>query len=160
MKHVPARALFIACLVACLLATCSVSAQTCRVLQFRVMPAPDTKSACVLANGKVLMRLRGDDVDGLLARADIVAGKLNVAAAAAVSAGDVATKRSRNETQIVIGNRSIITIDRALARGSNSSHLGLAACLIRLRKSCCVTRFAHTCGLTVAMMVGRPTATP
>ncbi len=120
------RLLSLASLIMILLLAGPVAAESCRVLHFRAIRAPDGEAACVVANGKILMRLRGEDLDGLLSRASIVADKLNAVAAAGVSAGNVATRGSRTETRIVIREQNVISIDGVLARNCNSSHLGLA----------------------------------
>ncbi len=96
------------------------------VLQFAASPSADGSSVCVTGAGKVLLRLRGGADEQSAERARTVAEKLNQVAMAGAGPDDVAVKTSGKQAQIVIADRSIITIDAALAASSKSSPAALA----------------------------------
>ena len=105
----------------------STGVGTCNcLLQFEAFAGADNTSAQVVARGKVILRLRGGNAEGLLTRAQAIAQKMNTAAMSGARPTDVTVKAADQQAQLIVAGQAVVTVNAALAKSANSSAEGLA----------------------------------
>ena len=116
-----------AAVVVAVLVLVSTGVGTCNcLLQFEAFAGADNTSAQVVARGKVILRLRGGNAEGLLTRAQAIAQKMNTAAMSGARPTDVTVKAADQQAQLIVAGQAVVTVNAALAKSANSSAEGLA----------------------------------
>lgn len=87
---------------------------------------PDAFVADIVVAGTTVIRLRGGDRSALQARAAVVADRLTDLALAGIRPADIRVVNNR-QPSLRVGDRTLITVDKELAKLAASSPAGLAA---------------------------------